>query len=183
MPSLSCNDLGCIFLQVDKSNSAVHELRGILDSMGSTPIRKRLGAMGAASTESELERILRRRKVTTDQDASAGTLSTLESRSMPVLGSAISPARDQKLRVAEFRTEKAAGGGGGEGQPLLPDKRLHTKVSSHSAETLGYAGDEKKSEEKQSSLKLQPPGESDSSTTRNVDTPNKRGKDTDSSHC
>ncbi|XP_056385561.1 shootin-1 isoform X3 [Hyla sarda] len=113
-----------------KSNSAVQELRGILDSMGTTPSRKRLGAMAAASTESELERILRRRKVTTEQDASAGTLSALESRSMPVLGSATSSAISQKPRDAEFRTESTTGGSGEGGQLLLPDKRLHTKVSS-----------------------------------------------------
>ncbi|XP_056385560.1 shootin-1 isoform X2 [Hyla sarda] len=166
-----------------QSNSAVQELRGILDSMGTTPSRKRLGAMAAASTESELERILRRRKVTTEQDASAGTLSALESRSMPVLGSATSSAISQKPRDAEFRTESTTGGSGEGGQLLLPDKRLHTKVSSHSAETLGYAGDGKKADETQSSLSLHPPEEGDSGTGKMVDPTGKKGKDADSSHC
>ncbi|XP_069835785.1 shootin-1 isoform X2 [Dendropsophus ebraccatus] len=166
-----------VVLQADKSNSAVQELRGILDSMGSTHSRKRLGALTAASTESELERILRRRKVTTEQDASAGTLSALESKSMPVLGSATSPALNQKPH--ESRTESVAAGSGGGGQPLLSDKRLHTKVSSHSAETLGYSDGKK--EETQSSLNLQPLEEGDS--IKNVDSANKSGKDADSSHC
>ncbi|XP_075703875.1 shootin-1 [Rhinoderma darwinii] len=56
--------------KVTKCNSAVQELRGILDSVGSAPGRRRLGVLAAASTESELERILRRRKVTTEQEAS-----------------------------------------------------------------------------------------------------------------
>ncbi|KAM3913639.1 LOW QUALITY PROTEIN: shootin-1 [Leptodactylus fuscus] len=130
---------------VDKSHSAVQELRGILDTIGSTPSRKRLGAMAAASTESELERILRRRKVTTEQEASAGALCALESKSMPLLG----PPASQSVT-----------GGVGEGQLLLLDKRHHPKVSSHSAETLGYAENGEKLEPTLSSVKLQPSGDS-----------------------
>ncbi|XP_077114018.1 shootin-1 isoform X6 [Ranitomeya variabilis] len=156
--------------QVDKtSGSAVQELRGILDCLGPMPSRSRLWA--PASTESELERILRRRKVTTEQDASAGTLSGFESKSLPVLGSALS----QKVRDAKD------GGDGDGGQLLLPDEQRHTKVS-YSAETLGYA-DGKTSDEAQSSLNLRPTVEGNSSTTKNVGTTDKRGKDADSSHC
>ncbi|XP_077114012.1 shootin-1 isoform X1 [Ranitomeya variabilis] len=155
---------------VDKtSGSAVQELRGILDCLGPMPSRSRLWA--PASTESELERILRRRKVTTEQDASAGTLSGFESKSLPVLGSALS----QKVRDAKD------GGDGDGGQLLLPDEQRHTKVS-YSAETLGYA-DGKTSDEAQSSLNLRPTVEGNSSTTKNVGTTDKRGKDADSSHC
>ncbi|XP_073412666.1 shootin-1 isoform X2 [Dendrobates tinctorius] len=156
---------------VDKpSGTAVQELREILDCLGPTPSRSRLGTTVPASTESELERILRRRKVTTEQDASAWTLSSSESKSLPVLGSALSQkARDTK-------------DGGDGGQLLLPDEQRHTKVSSHSAETLGYA-DGKTSDEAQSSLNLQPMVEGNSCTTENVGAPDKRGKDADSSHC
>ncbi|XP_044130354.1 shootin-1-like isoform X3 [Bufo gargarizans] len=161
--------------QVVKSHSAVQELRGILDSFGSAPSKKRLGAMATASTESELERILRRRKVTSEQDSSAGTLSALESKSLPVLGSAIS----QKPRVPD----SGDGGGAEEGQPLLLDKRLQTKMASRFAETLGYAGDGKKPDQTQSSLNLRPPEVGDKGTAKNVDPGAKRGKDVDSSQC
>ncbi|KAG8543558.1 hypothetical protein GDO81_024334 [Engystomops pustulosus] len=72
----------------------------------------------------------------------AGTLGALESKSMPVLGMAAAspfcPLQDP---------ENVAGGSGGGRPMLLTDKRIHTKVSSHSAETLGYAVDGKKSDE------------------------------------
>ncbi|KAG9463356.1 hypothetical protein GDO78_021911 [Eleutherodactylus coqui] len=162
--------------QVETSHSAVQELRGILDSIGSAPSRKKLRGTAATSTESELERILRRRKVTTEQDASAGTLSALESKSMPVLGSSTSSAVSQK----PSNTENTAGGNG---QLLLSDKRLHTKVSSHSAETLGYAGDGKKSDETKNSLNLRPTRKGGLDAAKNTDNVDKRGKDVDSSHC
>ncbi|KAM4032028.1 shootin-1 isoform 3-T3 [Anomaloglossus baeobatrachus] len=161
--------------QVDKkSASAVQELRGILDSLGSAPSRGRLGAMASASNESELEIILRRRKVTTEQDASAGNLFSFESKSLPILGSVSSSAVSQK-------TPDPKDGGGG-GQILLSDKQLHTKVSSHSAETLGYT-DGKKSKEAPSTLNLQPVVDGSSGPAENVDRTDQRGKDTDSSHC
>ncbi|KAM4032026.1 shootin-1 isoform 1-T1 [Anomaloglossus baeobatrachus] len=157
-----------------KSASAVQELRGILDSLGSAPSRGRLGAMASASNESELEIILRRRKVTTEQDASAGNLFSFESKSLPILGSVSSSAVSQK-------TPDPKDGGGG-GQILLSDKQLHTKVSSHSAETLGYT-DGKKSKEAPSTLNLQPVVDGSSGPAENVDRTDQRGKDTDSSHC
>ncbi|XP_044130353.1 shootin-1-like isoform X2 [Bufo gargarizans] len=169
-PTTSVEDASVV-----KSHSAVQELRGILDSFGSAPSKKRLGAMATASTESELERILRRRKVTSEQDSSAGTLSALESKSLPVLGSAIS----QKPRVPD----SGDGGGAEEGQPLLLDKRLQTKMASRFAETLGYAGDGKKPDQTQSSLNLRPPEVGDKGTAKNVDPGAKRGKDVDSSQC
>ncbi|XP_040291031.1 shootin-1 isoform X5 [Bufo bufo] len=158
-----------------KSHSAVQELRGILDSFGPAPSKKRLGAMATASTESELERILRRRKVTSEQDSSAGTLSALESKSLPVLGSAMS----QKPQVPDSGDGRRVE----EGQPLLLDKRLQTKMASHFAETLGYAGDGKKPDQTQSSLNLRPPEVGDKGTAKNVDPGAKRGKDVDSSQC
>ncbi|XP_073540712.1 shootin-1 isoform X3 [Phyllobates terribilis] len=106
------------------SGSAVQELRGILDSLGPSPSRCRLAAMAPASTESELERILRRRKVTTEQGSSAGTLSGFESKSLPVLGSVSSAPLSQKERSAKD------GGGSDVGHLLPPDKQLHAKASS-----------------------------------------------------
>ncbi|XP_040291028.1 shootin-1 isoform X2 [Bufo bufo] len=169
-PTTSVEDASVV-----KSHSAVQELRGILDSFGPAPSKKRLGAMATASTESELERILRRRKVTSEQDSSAGTLSALESKSLPVLGSAMS----QKPQVPDSGDGRRVE----EGQPLLLDKRLQTKMASHFAETLGYAGDGKKPDQTQSSLNLRPPEVGDKGTAKNVDPGAKRGKDVDSSQC
>uniref|UniRef100_A0A8C5Q976 Shootin-1 n=1 Tax=Leptobrachium leishanense TaxID=445787 RepID=A0A8C5Q976_9ANUR len=86
------------------SSSAVQELRGIVNSLNSSGGARRPRVVGTLATETELERILRLRKVTTEQDASsrAGTLTTLESKSMPVLGSAAGSPLGQKPREAEL---------------------------------------------------------------------------------
>ncbi|XP_075071681.1 shootin-1 isoform X2 [Mixophyes fleayi] len=154
---------------VKPSNSAVQELRGILDSLNSSGGRKRVGALSAASTETELERILRRRKVTTEQDASVGTLTALESKSMPVLGSATNSPLSKKPKEAELRSGCRDAPGA---------EKLNLKVASHSAETLVYAGDVKKD-----GIAPQPPGDGNTDPAKNIESTDKRGKDTDSSNC
>uniref|UniRef100_A0A0F7Z5Y6 Shootin-1 n=1 Tax=Crotalus adamanteus TaxID=8729 RepID=A0A0F7Z5Y6_CROAD len=69
--------------------SAVKELKGILETLNTSASSRSLKSLDTYGNETELERILRLRKVTTDQDSSnpTGTLATSESKSMPVLGS------------------------------------------------------------------------------------------------
>uniref|UniRef100_A0A8D0BHH3 Shootin-1 n=1 Tax=Salvator merianae TaxID=96440 RepID=A0A8D0BHH3_SALMN len=71
------------------SESAVKELKGILQTLNTSASSRSLKSLEADSSETELERILRLRKVTTDQDNNnpAGVLANSGSKSMPVLGS------------------------------------------------------------------------------------------------
>nr|KAF6322866.1 shootin 1 [Pipistrellus kuhlii] len=72
------------------SESAVTELKGILGTLNKSTSSRSLKFFDTESSESELERILRRRKVTAEAESSSPTriLATSESKSMPVLGSA-----------------------------------------------------------------------------------------------
>ncbi|KAG8135579.1 hypothetical protein E2320_008606 [Naja naja] len=69
--------------------NAVTELKGILETLNTSASSRSLKSLDTYGNETELERILRLRKVTTDHDSSnpTGTLATSESKSMPVLGS------------------------------------------------------------------------------------------------
>ncbi|XP_018431233.1 PREDICTED: shootin-1-like [Nanorana parkeri] len=102
----------------------------MLDTINPSTNRRRPGTISPASTETELQRILRRRKVTTDKDASTGPLSSTESKSMPVLGSETTSPVTQKARNAESGTQR--------GHPTAEtpdaDKPLH--VTSHYCEAL-----------------------------------------------
>ncbi|CAI9620818.1 unnamed protein product [Staurois parvus] len=118
--------------EVKSQSSAVQELRSMLNTLGSSTSQKRHGTISTASTETELQRILRRRKVTTDQDASAGTLTSTESKSMPVLGSGTSLPLRQKGRNAESETRC----GHPRSQMEGADKPIHIKQTSQSAEAL-----------------------------------------------
>ncbi|CAK6436070.1 unnamed protein product [Pipistrellus nathusii] len=71
------------------SESAVTELKGILGTLNKSTSSRSLKSFDTESSESELERILRRRKVTAEAESSSptGILATSESKSMPVLGS------------------------------------------------------------------------------------------------
>ncbi|XP_054839712.1 shootin-1 [Eublepharis macularius] len=71
------------------SESAVKELKGILETLNTSASSRSLKSLDTDSNETELERILRLRKVTAEQDSSspAGILATCESKSMPLLGS------------------------------------------------------------------------------------------------
>uniref|UniRef100_A0A8C5RBL6 Shootin-1 n=1 Tax=Laticauda laticaudata TaxID=8630 RepID=A0A8C5RBL6_LATLA len=66
--------------------NAVTELKGILETLNTSASPRSLKSLDTYSNETELERILRLRKVTTDSNPT-GTLATSESKSMPVLGS------------------------------------------------------------------------------------------------
>nr|XP_021392953.1 shootin-1 isoform X2 [Lonchura striata domestica] len=74
------------------SESAMKELKGILETLNKSTSSRSLKSLETDSGETELERVLRRRKVTTDQDSGSptGILATSESKSLPVLGSGAS---------------------------------------------------------------------------------------------
>ncbi|KAM6185313.1 shootin-1 [Rhynchocyon petersi] len=89
--------------------SAVNELKGILGTLNKSTSSRSLKSLGAENSETELERILRRRKVTAEADSSSptGILATSESKSMPVLGSVSSvtkTALNKKTLEAEFNS-------------------------------------------------------------------------------
>ncbi|NWQ98089.1 SHOT1 protein, partial [Burhinus bistriatus] len=77
------------------SESAMKELKGILETLNKSTSSRSLKSLETDSSETELERVLRRRKVTTDQDSGSptGILATSESKSLPVLGSGASAAQ------------------------------------------------------------------------------------------
>ncbi|KAL1788409.1 shootin-1 isoform X1 [Sigmodon hispidus] len=91
------------------SESAVDELKGILGTLNKSSSSRSLKSLGPENSETELERILRRRKVTAEADSSSptGILATSESKSMPVLGSVSSvtkTALNKKTLEAEFNS-------------------------------------------------------------------------------
>ncbi|XP_051055626.1 shootin-1 isoform X2 [Phodopus roborovskii] len=90
------------------SESAVEELKGILGTLNKSTSSRSLKTLGPENSETELERILRRRKVTAEADSGpTGILATSESKSMPVLGSVSSvtkTALNKKTLEAEFNS-------------------------------------------------------------------------------
>uniref|UniRef100_A0A6I8PIZ0 Shootin-1 n=1 Tax=Ornithorhynchus anatinus TaxID=9258 RepID=A0A6I8PIZ0_ORNAN len=94
------------------SDSAVNELKGILETLSKSTSSRSLKSLDTDNTETELERILRRRKVTAEPDSSSpsGILGTSESKSMPVLGSVSSvtkTALNKNTLEAEFNNNPA----------------------------------------------------------------------------
>uniref|UniRef100_A0A8D0GAN9 Shootin-1 n=1 Tax=Sphenodon punctatus TaxID=8508 RepID=A0A8D0GAN9_SPHPU len=90
------------------SDGAVKELKGILETLSTSASSRSLKSLETDSGETELERVLRRRKVTTEQDSSSptGILATSESKSMPVLGSStLKTAPDKKTLETEFSSK------------------------------------------------------------------------------
>ncbi|XP_015488917.1 shootin-1 [Parus major] len=88
------------------SESAMKELKGILETLNKSTSSRSLKSLETDSGETELERVLRRRKVTTDQDSGSptGILATSESKSLPVLGSGAS-APQAVLNKKDVETE------------------------------------------------------------------------------
>ncbi|XP_014728038.1 PREDICTED: shootin-1 [Sturnus vulgaris] len=88
------------------SESAMKELKGILETLNKSTSSRSLKSLETDSGETELERVLRRRKVTTDQDSGSptGILATSESKSLPVLGSGVS-APQAALNKKDMETE------------------------------------------------------------------------------
>jgi hypothetical protein len=63
------------------SESAVNELKGILGTLNKSTSSRSLKSLDSENSETELERILRRRKVTAEADSSSKLVSILHSSS------------------------------------------------------------------------------------------------------
>ncbi|XP_054546408.1 shootin-1 isoform X2 [Talpa occidentalis] len=103
------------------SESAVNELKGILGALNKSTSSRSLKSLHTENSETELERILRRRKVTAEADSSSptGILATSESKSMPVLGSVSRTALNKKTLEAEFNSQSPPTPEPGEGSCKL----------------------------------------------------------------
>ncbi|XP_043374854.1 shootin-1 isoform X2 [Dermochelys coriacea] len=124
------------------SDSAVKELKGILETLNKSTSSRSLKSLetDTENNETELERILRRRKVTAEQDSSslAGVLATSESKSMPVLGSesgTTQTALNKKTLEAELSSKTPELGEGS----LQMKGSTSSKVTFRSPSYLGFA--------------------------------------------
>ncbi|XP_060097541.1 shootin-1 isoform X2 [Heteronotia binoei] len=92
------------------SEGAMKELKGIMETLNTSTSSRSLKSLDTDSSETELERILRLRKVTTEQDSNSpvGILATCESKSMPVLGSVgTQSALNKEILETEFRCKSS----------------------------------------------------------------------------
>uniref|UniRef100_A0A8C9DQB8 Shootin-1 n=1 Tax=Prolemur simus TaxID=1328070 RepID=A0A8C9DQB8_PROSS len=136
------------------SESAVNELKGILGTLNKSTSSRSLKSLDPENSETELERILRRRKVTAEADSSSptGILATSESKSMPVLGSVSSvtkTALNKKTLEAEFNSPSPPTPEPGEGSRKL-EGCTSSKVTFQPPSSIGcrrkYIGGEKQAE-------------------------------------
>ncbi|XP_040217434.1 shootin-1 isoform X2 [Rana temporaria] len=165
--------------EVKPQSSAVQELRGMLNTISSSTSQRRHGTISTASTETELERILRRRKVTTDQDASTGPLTSTESKSMPVLGCLTNSPLRQKGRNAESEMQC----GHPTSQIQGANKPIHIKQTSQSAEALRSSIEKADTTGSTSGIALRAAQNGDTGPINGEKLANPRGKDEDSSNC
>ncbi|XP_073934326.1 shootin-1 isoform X2 [Castor canadensis] len=124
------------------SESAVNELKGILGTLNKSTSSRSLKSLDSENSETELERILRRRKVTAEADSSSptGILATSESKSMPVLGSVSSvtkTALNKKTLEAEFNSPSPLTPEPGEG-PRKLEGCTSSKVTFQPPSNGGY---------------------------------------------
>ncbi|XP_047408619.1 shootin-1 isoform X1 [Sciurus carolinensis] len=126
------------------SESAVNELKGILGTLNKSTSSRSLKSLDPehSETETELERILRRRKLTAEADSSSptGILATSESKSMPVLGSVSSvtkTALTKKTLEAEFNSPSPLTPEPGEG-PRKLEGCTSSKVTFQPPSNVGY---------------------------------------------
>ncbi|XP_038189998.1 shootin-1 isoform X2 [Arvicola amphibius] len=135
------------------SESAVDELKGILGTLNKSTSSRSLKSFGPENSETELERILRRRKVAAEADSSSptGILATSESKSMPVLGSvsSVKTALNKKTLEAEFNSPCPLTPESGEG-PRKLEGCTNSKVTFQPPSKGGYrrqgVGSEKQAE-------------------------------------
>ncbi|XP_037660405.1 shootin-1 isoform X2 [Choloepus didactylus] len=133
------------------SESAVNELKGILGTLNKSTSSRSLKSLDIENSETELERILRRRKVTAEADSSSptGILATSESKSMPVLGSVSSvtkTALNKKTLEAEFNSPFPPSPEPGEGPRKLEgctSSKVTFQPPSNSGSRTKYMGSEK----------------------------------------
>ncbi|XP_077899865.1 shootin-1 isoform X2 [Ictidomys tridecemlineatus] len=124
------------------SESAVNELKGILGTLNKSTSSRSLKSLDPENSETELERILRRRKLTAEADSSSptGILATSESKSMPVLGSVSSvtkTALTKKTLEAEFNSSSPLTPEPGEG-PRKLEGCTSSKVTFQPPSNIGY---------------------------------------------
>ncbi|XP_062959384.1 shootin-1 [Cynocephalus volans] len=136
------------------SESAVNELKGILGTLNKSTSSRSLKSLDSENSETELERILRRRKVTAEADSSSptGILATSESKSMPVLGSVSSvtkTALNKKTLEAEFNSPSPPTPEQGEGSCKwegCTSSKVTFKPPSNAGYRTKYLGSEKQAE-------------------------------------
>uniref|UniRef100_A0A8C8SFF8 Shootin-1 n=1 Tax=Pelusios castaneus TaxID=367368 RepID=A0A8C8SFF8_9SAUR len=122
------------------TESAVKELKGILETLNKSTSSRSLKSLETDSSETELEKILRHRKVTTEQDSISptGILATSESKSMLVLGlesSTAQTALNKKTLMAEFSSKTPESGE----ESLQMTGSAISKVTFQSPSYLGFA--------------------------------------------
>ncbi|KAJ6668994.1 hypothetical protein lerEdw1_007803 [Lerista edwardsae] len=152
------------------------------ETLNTSASSRSLKSLETDSSETELERILRLRKVTTDQDSSSavGILATSESKSMPVLGSAGSQSElNKKPLVAELRMGSSESDQRSPSDVVLTNKAAGTEKQTESMVVLdpestedqmsGHLDKDKMMEEKDQHV--------------HKDTSVGKTKETDSSHC
>lgn len=121
------------------SESAVNELKGILGTLNKSASSRSLKSLDPENSETELERILRRRKLTAEAGPT-GILATSESKSMPVLGSVSSVTKTtltKKTLEAEFNSPSPLTPEPGEG-PRKLEGCTSSKVTFQPPSNVGY---------------------------------------------
>ncbi|KAM6091978.1 shootin-1 [Theristicus caerulescens] len=183
------------------SESAMKELKGILETLNKSTSSRSLKSLETDSSETELERVLRRRKVTTDQDSGSptGVLATSESKSLPVLGSGASAAQaalNKKDLETEFSSKAPDSGPVSNQLKGVTGSKPTLQSTSHTEFTRKASSSEKETE---SIVVLDPVSTSGHQTPENTLNPNKmqeekskplhketnaeKIKETDSSNC
>ncbi|XP_074764566.1 shootin-1 isoform X2 [Athene noctua] len=133
------------------SESAMKELKGILETLNKSTSSRSLKSLETDSSETELERVLRRRKVTTDQDSGSptGILATSESKSLPVLGSGASAAQtalNKKDLETEFSSKVPDSGPGSNQLKGVTGAKPTLQSTSHTEFTRKASSSEKETE-------------------------------------
>ncbi|NXS58899.1 SHOT1 protein, partial [Brachypteracias leptosomus] len=133
------------------SESAMKELKGILETLNKSTSSRSLKSLETDSSETELERVLRRRKVTTDQDSGnpTGILATSESKSLPVLGSGASAAQtalNKKDLETEFTSKVPDSGPVSNQLKGIPGSKPTLQSTSHTEFTRRASSSEKETE-------------------------------------
>ncbi|XP_042647790.1 shootin-1 isoform X1 [Tyto alba] len=133
------------------SESAMKELKGILETLNKSTSSRSLKSLETDSSETELERVLRRRKVTTDQDSGSptGILATSESKSLPVLGlgaSATQPALNKTDLETEFSSKVSDSGPGSNQLKGETGSKPTLQSTSHTEFTRKASSSEKETE-------------------------------------
>ncbi|XP_048363071.1 shootin-1 [Sphaerodactylus townsendi] len=172
------------------SEGAVKELKGILETLNTSTSSRSLKSLETDSSETELERILRLRKVTTEQDSSSpgGMLASSESKSMPVLGSiGTESALTKEILEMEFRHKPSESIDGHhkmvEGTSIRVNTQLPRDVGfSNQVESIVVLNPEKAKELMPEHLNQEKTMEGKSQQF-NKDASIEKTKETDSSHC